>query len=874
MTKSSDWDPYEVPVTFIRTAAELHSLDEALVSASRVAVDTETHAAQVFRDGTWAALRVIAVAITRQDGSYEAFTVDVRDIPVPDLARTMSLVGVADAWNANFDDRVLAAHGCPVREWRDAMFTDGVLHSGITGFEFWHSLAHSARKFLGVELSGKGTTQTSYDGESDLSDEQVTYPAIDALITLRLAQKLDETAERQGLSVAVELEQKARPFILEMMERGLPFDQAAWARDALSVHQAGKHAALVELADLTGGPEETLFGTSAGPSWNPDSDAPTREALNTFAREAVLAYTGGRLLERTDKLDKTTLKQVKHPIAKALLKYREHAKVVSTYGENLDKYIAEDGRIRPRYKQGGVVATGRLASDSPNAQNFSPKMKPYFRPPAHHLPDGTVVPRAFVYADLSQAELRVLAQVSGEERMREQFKLGGDFHTRTAADMFQVDMEALKETDPTAFSNNRKKAKGVSFGIPYGLGANALATNLTVNSGLETTQEEASEMLKKYGEAYPSVKKWLDARDSYVRGLSRDPGPVDWARTFEVFDVFRRIDGPRKTFKRQNKRLPSLDETVEMLETPDQMRERLAAELEREPSAEEVDAEFARVRALVAWVLTFDAPVLLAPGDRLWFFASKSPTGRRRLFTVPVDSSVKDKFEGLLTSCTLNMCTYQDPQLSPVVEKFAAEFGIDLPPQLPREPRGQSPADRARSFAARGKTRAAIVKAFEGDKKPLKYELLKFVRRELNASRPGLGDELISGRLLPEALGDQVRSLGNKYRNHPIQSLVADVGLQYYADLRQRLAKYRNAFPVQAVHDSIAIECDLEEAFAVCAEVKESLQAALACWCPDVPAVADADVRLSLDDDSVIAESEVAGMLEEWPEAAPEPALA
>jgi hypothetical protein len=152
--------------------------------------------------------------------------------------------------------------------------------------------------------------------------------------------------------------------------------------------------------------------------------------------------------------------------------------------------------------------------------------------------------------------------------------------------------------------------------------------------------------------------------------------------------------------------------------------------------------------------------------------------------------------------------------------------------------------------------RVACVKAFEGANKKLKYELLKLVRDRM-------GEEAVYGYLLPMALSDQVRSMGNRFRNHPIQSLVADIGLQYYADLNERLAKYRNAFPVQAVHDSIAIECDLAEAPKLVAEVKEALEAALSHWCPDVPAVADADIRLSLDDADVVPIEDVPRLVAE-----------
>lgn len=836
-----------LPVTLIHDAPGVVTLQQDLQSATRVAVDTETHDALLLDNGMWAAVRVISLALRRPDGDVAAYVVDMRDVSADTLAPVMKSIAVADGWNVNFDEQVLLLAGCNVGSWRDAMHIDAVLHSGVTGFDFYHSLAHAARKYLGVEMSGKGTTQMSYDATSDLSSEQVRYPGQDAVVTLLVAEHLDILVEQSGLTVPVELEVAARPFILEMTRRGIPFDQKSWQEKVLSSHQEGKQEALRLLADLTGGSEITLFGESDGPTWNPDSDPAVRTALNEWATAAVKKFTGGRLLERTDKLDKTTLKQISHPLTKALLKYRNHAKVLSTYGANLDQYVSErDGRIRPQYKQGGVVATGRLASDKPNAQNFSPQMKAFFRPAPHVGENGECVPRAFVYADLSQAELRVLAQVSGEERMRDLFRLGGDFHARTAADMFGLDMDALKDSDPDAYSNARKKAKGVNFGIPYGLGAAALATNLTVNSGLETTTEEATEALKRYATAYPAVDQWLSQRDSYVKSLGKTPGPVDWAESFRLYELWSAAKPVSKLMRRRLKRPPSMEEiSFEMVSDSD--------------FDAQDDADLAERRAdhieQITWALAFDAPVVLRPDGSPWTFESRSATGRRRVFTVPMDSSptMKGKFEGVITSAMLLVCTSDKPMVAQLRAEFAAEHGLRLPEGVDRVSK-RSGEDRrefnARRSAARKSERVACVKEFEGDRKKLKYELLKFMRSSM-------GDSAIDEYLLPMALDDQVRSLGNRFRNHPIQSLVADVGLQYYAELHRLLPEFRDAFPIQAVHDSIAIECDLAEAPALCARVKQALEDALAFWCPDVPAVADADIRLSLDDADVIEPSDV-----------------
>jgi len=848
---TTTWNPDTYPVVFINNENHLSALAAKLAKATRVAVDTETHAAVQFEDGLWAALRVISIALKMPDDSYEAYVIDVRDMPSKPLSDVMATITMADAWNANFDDRVLDLAGCNVQEWRDAMLSDGLLHSGASGFEFWHGLAFAAKKYLGVDLAGKGTTQTSYDGTSDLTEEQIRYPGFDALVTLRVAEHIDNLVTLAGLDIPVNLEQKARPFILEMTKRGIPFQMPLWREKVLAEHIVGLKDAQSELASLTGGSDSNLFGESENPTWNPDSDAQAREALNTWATDAVKAFTGGRLLAKTDKLDKTALKQIKHPITEALLRYRNHAKLLSTYGENLEGFVGADGRIRPRYKQGGVVATGRLASDKPNAQNFSPLMKSYFRPSDEVDQNGVSHKRVFVYADLSQAELRVIAQVSNDERMRGLFRMGGDFHARTAADMFEVDMDSLKESDPVAHGNNRKKAKGVNFGIPYGLGAAALATNLTVNSKLLTSPAEAAAMLKKYGETYPEVNKWLSERDMFVRSLAKKTGDVNWDLSFKLMDLHKVVVPLARTMKKKLGRPASATEISMAMISDDALR---SSSKDGATSLTDLRAEHV---ASVSWASGFDAAVVLTNGGEPWSFESRTLTGRRRLFTVPMDSSTKDKFEGILTSAMLTICTSDKERVCELRKRFADMHKLTLPVGFNRCPKkaGESTAEfKARNSAPRRSERVACVKTFEGANKRLKYDLVKYISDHMGA-------DAVKTHLLPAAMEDQIRSYGNRFRNHPIQSLVADIGLQYYGTLRGILSGYRNAFPVQAVHDSIAIECDMEDAPRLVLEVKKALEDALSTWCPDVPSVADADIRLSLSDEDVVSIAEVESAL-------------
>ena len=183
-----------------------------------------------------------------------------------------------------------------------------------------------------------------------------------------------------------------------------------------------------------------------------------------------------------------------HELPEMVLRYRELAKIKSTYIDALPVQRRGDGRVHTTFNQ-TVTTTGRLSSSDPNIQNipvrteFGRHIRECFVP----LGDGEV----FLSADYSQIELRLLAHLSEDEGLIEAFCSGEDFHARTAARVFGVPVE---EVTPEL----RSRAKAVNFGIVYGQQAFGLSQSLHIPFG------EAKEMIDRYFEAYPGVRAYLD----------------------------------------------------------------------------------------------------------------------------------------------------------------------------------------------------------------------------------------------------------------------------------------------------------------------------------------------------------------------------
>lgn len=200
----------------------------------------------------------------------------------------------------------------------------------------------------------------------------------------------------------------------------------------------------------------------------------------------------------------------KHEVVRYILDYRTLAKLQSTYVEGLLKEIRpETGKIHTYFRQ-TIAATGRLSSQFPNLQNIPIRLE-----------EGRKIRKAFVpsepgwhilAADYSQIELRVLAHISGDEKLMDAFIHNMDIHTKTAMDVFGVSADQVT-------SNMRRQAKAVNFGIVYGISSYGLSQNLDIG------RIEADRFIETYLSTFPGVRRYMDdiikqaKRDGYVTTL-------------------------------------------------------------------------------------------------------------------------------------------------------------------------------------------------------------------------------------------------------------------------------------------------------------------------------------------------------------------
>ena len=197
---------------------------------------------------------------------------------------------------------------------------------------------------------------------------------------------------------------------------------------------------------------------------------------------------------------------VEHELPKLILEYRHFAKMKSTYVDALPQLLnAETGRLHTSLNQ-TIAETGRLSSSNPNLQNIPIRTQlgreirqAFIAAPGHRL----------VSIDYSQIELRLLAHLSEDPVLIQAFHSGEDIHTRTAMEVFGVELAAVDD-------DMRRMAKTVNFGILYGLSPFGLAQRLHISV------EAARTYIHNYFDRYPRVKACLDG----IIGQAREQGYV------------------------------------------------------------------------------------------------------------------------------------------------------------------------------------------------------------------------------------------------------------------------------------------------------------------------------------------------------------
>ncbi len=448
---------------------ELPALAGELRAEPVIAIDTETTGLDPYRSR----LRLLQLATPGKIRIIDCFRVG-REHFEPLRAVLSSPKPVKIAHNARFDGRFLCCHlGIRLDGIFDTYLASLLLSAGSEVDR--HGLEPVVQRYLGRPLS-KEAQLSDWSGE--LSRAQLDYAARDAAILLPLYEVLRDRLDEMDLLVAADLEFDCIMPVASIELAGVHLDIARWREQIARNREAHERVERELHQDLSAGASQmSLFG--APEPINLDSPAQVREALTRLGIE-LDDTREGRLHSLAGQ----------YPVIARLLEHRHLAKCLSSFGENILEFINPvTGRIHPDYRQIGSP-TGRLTSSSPSLQQIphTPEYRSCFSAPAG---------RKLIIADYSQIEMRILAEFSRDEALLTALDGGADLHRQTAARMFGLQVNQITD-------RQRESAKGLNYGLIYGMGAEGLAARLDVSV------VEARGLIERYFEAYPRVARWLE----------------------------------------------------------------------------------------------------------------------------------------------------------------------------------------------------------------------------------------------------------------------------------------------------------------------------------------------------------------------------
>lgn len=194
------------------------------------------------------------------------------------------------------------------------------------------------------------------------------------------------------------------------------------------------------------------------------------------------------------------------------MEYTKNQKLLSTYIRGFYKHI-HDGFVRSSYHL-HKTDTGRSSSSDPNGQNY-----PKRGAGAKKFREAFVAPKGwhFLSCDLSQAELRIAAMISGDERMMQVYLDGGDIHRATAAGVMGLTLDEFLKLDPVVQALKRYQAKAVNFGFLYGMWWKKFKEYAKTDYGVDYTDEEAANTREMFFETYPRLGEWHQKTEQFVR---------------------------------------------------------------------------------------------------------------------------------------------------------------------------------------------------------------------------------------------------------------------------------------------------------------------------------------------------------------------
>ena len=477
---------------FITTQTKAENATRELLKNQVVSVDIEATGLDPYT----CSLVLLQIATETKSYIFNPKTLDLKILkPILEDKKILKIMQ-----NGKFDYAFIKLKlGIQIDNIYDTMLAEGVL---TAGYKVSKSLGALAEKYLGIKLE-KELAVSFVNLRAAITEDQLKYAAIDSLVLFPIFESQKPFLEKEGLVRIAKLEFALTRVVAEMELMGIHVDKKKWME---IINELKKKRDVVaqkfqdDIRNLYPSNQFDLFGNLSDVI-NINSQVQLMDLFNRRLKVDIPA-TGDAILAVLD-----------HPIAKILREYRGYEKLISAFGEGLlEKINKKTGRLHPDFIQLGA-ATGRFSCQNPNLQQIprNSEEAPFrecFTPEKGNL---------LTVTDYSSMEMRILADLSGDEKMIKALIDGLDIHSYTAALMFnKVYTPDFKKKYPDL----RQISKPIGFGLMYGMGSVGLARQIDVS------REKGREYIELYFKSYPKVRSFLEkmAKDAVRNGWSSTPG--------------------------------------------------------------------------------------------------------------------------------------------------------------------------------------------------------------------------------------------------------------------------------------------------------------------------------------------------------------
>ena len=440
----------------------------------------------------------------------QQFVIDTRCVSIEPLRHILEGDKIKVLHNVKFDYKFLRQYNIRLNNVWDTMLTSQVIHCGK---DLSHSLDSVLSRTLQINMD-KSTRSSFINRSSDeFTESEIVYGAKDIEYLIQLYDNQKDTCFRLDLMKTAELENKAALAYADIEYNGIGLDRDNWLK--LAKKAAYKVKSMCDVLDtyIESNPKLNKFVDDyiQGDLFM-DVSQLRKVNVKWSSPKQVLDVFKTYGLDIEDVNAKNLHVHSKNDFVKTYVKYKEQAKLATSYGEKFLENVDSDGRIRTSFKQ--ILNTGRVASGKPNMQQI-PADNDYRNCFVSGYDDWV-----FVSGDYSSQELCIIATGSKDPVWIKALEDGEDLHSVCADLVYGKEWQDAAEPDCAYMQSKAKcncskhkklrtNVKSINFGLAYGMGPHKLADTLLIS------MSQAEKLIQKYFTAFPAIKNFLESLGNY-----------------------------------------------------------------------------------------------------------------------------------------------------------------------------------------------------------------------------------------------------------------------------------------------------------------------------------------------------------------------